>query len=228
MRTQKAIPLTMISLALAAGSCASSSPSPAQQRVERAETTTTVLDAHRPTVTQVEARLMVGTPGAPGLTPAEIEQVRAFANDYLRLGRGNVVLSVPNGSANQGAAFQVAQDVQRLMFAIGVDFSRMSGGAYQATGQGHAPVVLSFARYEARAAECTPWSEMDPRKTASNLASERFGCAQNANLAAMVVDPGDLAGDRREEPRDAQRMQVGIEAHRQGSLEKSSGSVGGQ
>jgi pilus biogenesis lipoprotein CpaD len=103
----------------------------------------------------------------------------------------------------------------------------MSGGAYQAAGQQVAPVVVAFIRHEARAADCPGWGEIDPRRTASNMNSPRFGCAQAGNLAAMVVDPGDLTGDRRDAPAEAARAQRGIDQMREGTLPEASGTVAG-
>lgn len=199
----------------------------AADRVERAMLTTTVLDAHQPTVTQVEQRLALGTTGAGGLTPAEVEQLRLFGRDFVRVGRGTVVFSVPNGSGNAGAAQQVVAEAQRVLFAEGVDYARMGGGAYQAVGQQVAPVHVAFLRYEARAADCPAWTELDPRRTASNLNQPRFGCAQAGNLAALVVDPGDLNGDRRDVPGDATAALRGVQQMRDGSLPSASGAVAG-
>lgn len=199
----------------------------AERRVEQATMSTTVLDAHQPTVTQVEARIALGTTGAPGLTPAEVAQLQTFARDFVRTGRGNIVFSVPVGSGNAAASQQITAEAQRVLFAEGVDYARMAGGAYQAAGQPVAPVVVAFIRYEARAADCPGWGELDPRRTASNMNSPRFGCAQAGNLAAMVVDPGDLTGDRRETPGDAVRAQRGVDQMREGTLPEASGTVAG-
>ena len=50
---------------------------------------------------------------------------------------------------------------------------------------------------------------------------------KNANLAAMVADPGDLLADRRDGPRDAGRMQVGVDKQRKGEVSTVSGAVAG-
>lgn len=191
----------------------------------------TVLEAHTPTAVPVEARLVLAAAnGAQGLSGEEYTQLTNFANDFARLGRGSLVISVPANAGNSQTAALVAQDAQRALYAGGVDFARISGGTYQADGRPNAPVMLSFARYEAQRVTCQPWSEVDPRKTASNLSPDRFGCAQNANLAAMVADPGDLLGDRSDPKRDAERMQVGIDKLRKGTVAAVSGAVakGGQ
>lgn len=188
----------------------------------------TVLEAYTPTAVPVEARLVLAAgEGAQGLTGQEYSQLTTFANDFVQLGRGTLVISVPANSGNSATAALIAQDAQRALYAGGVDFAKISGGTYQAQGRTSAPVMLSFARYEAVKIACQPWSEIDPRKTANNLPPTRFGCAQNANLAAMVADPGDLLADRRDGPRDAGRIQVGVEKQRSGSVTAVSGSVKG-
>jgi pilus assembly protein CpaD len=189
----------------------------------------TLLDNHVPKPVPVEARLAVGmNPGATFLDPSERAQVQLFATEFARLGRGAVVVSIPANAANSGAAQVLAQDVQRALFAAGVDFQKIAGGAYQAAGQAHAPIVLSFARYEVAPVQCTPWSQVDPRETADNLVPERFGCAQAANLSAMLADPGDLLGDRAEPPKDAERIQPGVDARSKGQIKGVSGAVGGR
>jgi pilus assembly protein CpaD len=232
-KTQNALLLPLALLALGATACASTGPRGGERgervaQIRAVETSRTILDAHLPQPVAVEARLALGAgSGASGLTQAEHAQIAAFATEFIRLGRGNVVISAPADAANSAAAALLAQDAQRALFAAGVDFARMSGGAYQASGQSGAPVIVSFARHEVAPVTCTPWSQIDPRKTASNAATERFGCAQSANLAAMLADPGDLLGDRGEAPKDAERIQVGVDKLRKGEIEQVSGSVGG-
>jgi pilus assembly protein CpaD len=188
----------------------------------------TVLEAHTPTAIPVEARLVLAAnQGSQGLTGQEYSQLTAFADDFIRLGRGTLVISVPANAGNSASAALVAQDAQRALYAGGVDYAKITGGTYQADGRPNAPVMLSFARFEAVKVTCQPWSEIDPRKTATNLSPDRFGCAQNANLAAMVSDPGDLLGDRTDTTRDAARIQVGIDKHRKGDIPVVSGTVAG-
>jgi pilus assembly protein CpaD len=200
----------------------------AENPVLQAHLNRTVLEAHVPTAVAVEARLVLAaSSGAQGLTGEEYSQLTNFANDFVRLGRGSLVISVPANAGNSQTAALVAQDAQRALYAGGVDYAKISGGTYQADGRPNAPVMLSFARYEAQRMACQPWSEVDPRKTASNLSPDRFGCAQNANLAAMVADPGDLLGDRTDPKRDAGQIQVGVDKLRKGEVSTVSGAVAG-
>jgi pilus assembly protein CpaD len=230
MRTsQKA--LFIVGLVVASGvlaSCATHTPAQTQAavRIDQAELNGTVLDAFRPTVAAVESRMQVGMPGASGLTAEEHARLQAFAREFIQLGRGNVAVSVPMGTDNQAAATQIATETQRALFAYGVDYGKMGAVGYQATGP-YAPITLSFTRYEARAVECVPWSQIEPRAGVTNGAHARLGCASAGNLAAMVADPGDLLADRTPDGGDAGRVQTGMDALRKGELAKASGSVKG-
>jgi pilus assembly protein CpaD len=210
------------------GGYAGRNAAPPENPVLQAHLHRTVLEAYTPTAVPVEARLVLAAAnGAQGLTGQEYAQLTTFANDFVQLGRGTLVISVPANAGNSGSAALIAQEAQRALYAGGVDYAKITGGTYQAQGRANAPVMLSFARFEAQKIECQPWSEVDPRKTASNLSPDRFGCAQNANLAAMVADPGDLLGDRRDGPRDAGRIQVGVDKQRKGEVTAVSGAVAG-
>jgi pilus assembly protein CpaD len=210
------------------GGARSARQEPPVDPVREAHLNRTVLEAHVPTAVPVEARLVLpAAQGTQGLTAQEYAQLTSFANDFVKLGRGTLVISVPANAGNSANAAIVAQDAQRALFAGGVDYAKISGGTYQAGGQPNAPVMLSFARFEAQRINCQPWSEIDARKTASNLSPDRFGCAQNANLAAMVADPGDLLGDRTDTSRDAARIQVGVDKHRKNDVPMVSGAVAG-
>lgn len=223
-----AVALSALMLLGACGGGRAAKEEPPVDFVEQAHLKRTVLDAYLPEVVPVEARMAVSAPsGAAGLSVQEAAELKAFAQEYVRLGRGNIVVSVPANATNSQTAGQVAQDVQRALFLGGVDFSKISAGPYQAQGQSNAPILISFGRYEAKPIACEPWTSFDPRKTAENIPPDRFGCAQNANLAAMIADPGDLLGDRKDGGRDAARIQNGIDLHRKGGVPTVSGSVAG-
>jgi pilus assembly protein CpaD len=221
-----AVAFTAMMMLGACGGARATKEEPPVDMVEQAHLKRTVLDAFVPVAIPVEARITISAPsGAIGLNAHEAAALKSFAHDYVRLGRGNVVISVPTNANNSQSAAQVAQEVQRALFLGGIDFSKISAGPYQAQGQADAPILISFGRYETKPIVCEPWTSFDPRKTANNLPPDRFGCAQNANLAAMVADPGDLLGDRKDGPRDAARIQNGIDMHRKGSVPAVSGSV---
>lgn len=221
-----AVALSALMILGGCGGASAAKEEPSVDMVEQAHLTRTMLDAFVPEAIPVEARIAISAPsGAIGITAQEATELKSFAQEYVRLGRGNVIVSVPTNASNSQSAAQVAQDVQRALFLGGVDFSKISAGPYQAQGQANAPILISFGRYETKPIVCAPWTSFDPRKTAENIPPDRFGCAQNANLAAMVADPGDFLGDRKDGPRDAARIQTGIDKHRKGGVPAVSGAV---
>jgi pilus assembly protein CpaD len=223
-----AVAFTALMMLGACGGASALKEEPPVDMIEQAHLKRTVLDAYVPEAIPVEARIAISAPnGAIGINVQEAADLKSFAREYVRLGRGNVVVSVPANANNSQSAAQVAQDVQRALFLGGVDFSKISAGPYEAQGQSNAPILISFGRYETKPIVCEPWTSFDPRKTAENIPPDRFGCAQNANLAAMIADPGDLLGDRKDGPRDAARIQNGIDMHRKGGVPAVSGAVAG-
>ena len=225
-KRQNAVILSTLSLIAVLGSCATTRQSAAPDERMQTLDTRTVLDVPKPKVAEIEARILLGA-GGTLLTPDEAAQLSNFADDFAKLGRGNLVVSYPIGAPNDAAAQTLVREIQMRLYSSGVEISKMGFGPYQASNTAPAPVILAFNRYEVAPLQCKPWTEIDPKKTANNLPTERFGCAQRANLAAMVLDPGDLVGDRKDEPRDAARAQVGIDLHRKGELKQVSGAVAG-
>ncbi len=225
-KRQNAVILSTLSLIAVLGSCATTKQDAVSESRMQTLDTRTVLDVPKPKVAEIEARILLGAGGAL-LTADEAAQLGVFADDFAKLGRGNLVVSYPIGASNDAAAQKLVREIQMRLYASGIEISKMGFGPYQANNQTNAPVILAFNRYEVAPLECKPWTEINPQKTASNLPTERFGCAQRANLAAMVIDPGDLIGDRKDQPRDAARAQVGIDLHRKGELKQVSGSVKG-
>ena len=57
--------------------------------------------------------------------------------------------------------------------------------------------------------------------TGQNRAYAHFGCADAANLAAMVADPHDLTRPKTETPYDATRRETVLGKYRKGELTSS-------
>ena len=86
----------------------------------------------------------------------------------------------------------------------------------EAPREPYVPDTAPAARFEAQAPECAPLWEQDLAHQSNNQPWASFGCATQANLAAMISDPADLLGPRQEDPRDAARRARVLEAYRQG------------
>lgn len=210
---------------LALSACATSKQPDVEDHVQKVVDERTILDAFRPEVYQEEARIAIyGTNGS--LNPKEAAMLKDFAENYITVGRGNIVISYPQSGPQNGS--NLVTEVQRQLYNAGVGFKNINVGSFQSAGNGNRePLIVSFIQYKAKEVDCVPWTQIDPRKTAKNSTTVNFGCATNSNLAAMVADPGDFLGDREIDKDDAARTQVGIEKYRKGELPEVSGTVSG-
>jgi pilus assembly protein CpaD len=179
--------------------------------------TPTAADNHRITVTESAERLEVPVaPGDVALSSGARAQLRAFASGYLRYGHGALVLSTPSGGVNSDAASVLANETRRSLVDAGVSYAAVAGSSYDASGRADAPIIVSFARYEAQAPDCAPLWEQDLAHQSNNQPWESFGCATVANIAALVEDPADLLRPRAEDPRDSGRRDTVMDAYREG------------
>jgi pilus assembly protein CpaD len=140
------LPLLLAGLS-ALGACASVPPPPEGMR-----STPTAADNHQIQVTQTSARLEVPVAaGDVALSPQSRAQLHGFASGYLRYGHGALVLSTPSGAANSDAASIIANETRMSLVEAGVSYAAVAGSSYDASGQADAPIIVSFARYEAHA-----------------------------------------------------------------------------
>ncbi len=201
-----------ISVAASLGACASV-PEPDAAPMSSAA------DRHAIQVAQTDSRLELDVAASSHeLTGKARSDIAGFAGGYLRAGHGAMILSTPSGGANADAAAQVAQQARLALIESGVSYAAVAGSSYDASGETEAPVILSFTRFEAEAPECAPLWEQDLGHQSNNQAWESFGCATQANLAAMVEDPHDLLAPRDMDPRNSGRRDGVMTAYRAGEV----------
>ena len=175
------------------------------------------VDRHVIRVTEGAERLEIPVSTGAATLPANAEaQLSSFASGYLQYGHGALILSTPSGSANADAASVLANETRRALVDAGVSYAAVAGSTYDASGVANAPLVLSFVRFEAHAPECAPIWEQDLGHQNNNQAWASFGCATQANLAAMVEDPRDLATPRDMAARDSGSRDKVMDAYRAG------------
>lgn len=196
----------------ALGACASVPAPPPDMRA-----TPTAADMHQIQVVEGSERLEVPVSTADfTLSPGARSQLHRFAGGYLRYGHGALVLSTPSGGVNADAASILANETRRALVDAGISYAAVAGSSYDASGRTNAPIIISFLRYEAQAPECAPLWEQDLAHQSNNQPWESFGCATQANLAALVEDPADLLRPRAEDPRDAGRRDTVLDHYRAG------------
>jgi len=179
----------------------------------------TAADRHAINVTQSDLRIDVAvTPGAVTLDAKNRDGINGFAHNYLRTGHGSLIMSTPSGSNNAEAASMLAQQTRLALVDDGVQYAAIAGSTYDASGVENPPIILTFTRFEAEAPHCAPLWEQDLAHQSDNQPWESFGCATQANLAAMVEDPHDLLEPRDQDPRDSGRRAVVMDAYRRGAV----------
>ncbi len=159
-------------------------------------------------VTQAPVFLDVEAPrGSSGLSVAQKAMVRDFVASYKSQGTGELMISAPSGSRNEGAAMRTLAGVRGIARGYGVPDHYIALQPYPASGFRSAPVKVSFVQYEAKGPKCGLWPET-LSESSRNENYHNFGCAQQKNLAAMVANPRDLIEPQTMDPRPAERGSV--------------------
>jgi pilus assembly protein CpaD len=157
--------------------------------------------------------------GSEGLTPHQKAQVAEFFARYRasQAGDSQLVIAVPVGSANEVAAMHAVADLRTLGKDYGLTSSNVSLEPYHDDRDSHPPIRLSYLHYVAAAPECGLW----PTNLAEdyrNLPYPNFGCAQQRNLAAEIVNPADLIEPRKMDPAYAERRNDVIDKYKDGKV----------
>jgi len=160
--------------------------------------------------------------GAHGLSPAQTTQISDFLARYRSKDSGNskLVIAVPSGSPNEGAAVRAVGNLREMIREFGFSESTVAMQPYNGGRDPSAPIRLAYLRYVAQAPECGHWPTnlaYDPR----NVPYPNFGCAQQHNLAAQIANPADLLGPRTVAPADAERRAIVIDRYREGKATAS-------
>lgn len=147
------------------------------------------------------------------LDPRQAEDIRTFALDFRRQGRGPMLVLVPDARgglpvANHGGV----RAIRAVLAESGVPASMVQATSYAVPGDPvAAPVRLTFAKLQAKVmTPCGVW----PADVSGNVASvdgwenrsyHNFGCAYQTAFANQVDDPIDLVRPRPETRSDVQR-----------------------
>lgn len=142
----------------------------------------------------------VGT-GTGGLSSELRAVVADFGADAARNATGPVVVMTPAGSVNQAAADYLAREIRTVLRQSGVAAPYLRSQTYAvADPRVPAPIRLGFARIKAVSPPCGRWTADIMPENQRGTDGAEFGCATQANLAAMVESPNDLLMPRSETP----------------------------
>lgn len=157
---------------------------------------------------------------ATGLTPTQARALSDFHLRWASAGGGEIVIQAP-----LGAPSPVQVEAQAFLIGEGTAPSLVRLAGYEAEGPA-APVIVGFLRHQAVLPDCGAyWGSLTA--TRENAAYYSFGCANAANLAAQVANPGDLIAPRPMAPANAQRRGGVMEAYRAGETTSSAAEPNG-
>ncbi|MEQ9643133.1 MAG: CpaD family pilus assembly protein [Alphaproteobacteria bacterium] len=156
-----------------------------------------------------------------GITETEQDQLDGFFSDYLAAGGGLLSIVASDKVGGREAAVKRAERVASYAMHRGLLPQELDVRVGPTAND--QPVVLSFQRYSLKPQDCSR-DAYEPNTTNSrNTLHSRIGCATQANLAAMLANPADLAMRRTETPADLRRS-LAIQAYRAGEASDSARS----
>lgn len=147
--------------------------------------------------------------------------VTAFAQEARDRGANFVQVMLPTGAANSQAARSVTGEIRQALSRGGI-----WGGVVVQTypvddASSSAPIRLAYPRIKAEVPhECGRWDKQVVPNF-DNVDYWNFGCAYQANMAAMVVNPTDFVTPRASTPGDAERRLKILEKYRIGETPRT-------
>ena len=167
------------------------------------------------------------------------KQIFAFAQQYRELGRGPILVLMPNGhGSSDGAA--VAAGIRRVLMAGGARSGIQMSSYPVADDRFGSPVRVSYVGLKAKVADqCGQWpSDLGSGGSVEGWENKpywNFGCSTQSMIAAQTSDPRDLVSPRGEEPADTLIRSRAIDSVRKGADPNTTwavknsniGSVGG-
>ncbi|MGG9998543.1 CpaD family pilus assembly protein [Pseudovibrio ascidiaceicola] len=144
--------------------------------------------------------------------------VAAFGKQADIDGNGFVEVLIPSGSGNEAAARAVSSQIRIALKKGGVASDHIVMRSYAVSDMAaSAPVRLSFTRVKGVVRDCGNWPDA-MMSDHQNMDYYNFGCATQANLAAMVDNPTDLLRPRPLGPNDPARTNEILANNRSGDL----------
>lgn len=150
------------------------------------------------------------------LSPQMNAVISSFGQESRRKGSGIVEIIAPSRSANETAVHAIMPQIRAALERGGVARRNIVTRTYTVDVDNvAAPVRLAYPAVKAVTTECGLWPD-DISGDFANTDYENFGCATQANLAAIVDNPADLIYPAATTPADRQRRAVTFEKYRKG------------
>jgi pilus assembly protein CpaD len=159
-----------------------------------------VRDRHPIVLAEGDRTIDVFVAGGPGaIGSRQISDIRSFAQEYRRSGRGRLMIAKP---VNNPEAERIVPAIRRALAEGGVPSAVVTSYAPIDPSE-TAPVKLTFAQLKAEVAtQCGRWpsdlSGIQNFEGWNNEPYENYGCAYQNSLAMQVADPLDHVRPRPE------------------------------
>ncbi len=133
--------------------------------------------------------LYVGEAGLH-LSARDLDAVGDFIGQYSASGEGPLYINTPSNSKNSRGVAQANSVIQSFLGRYGMSGAAIQTGQYAAKTAGPAPVIVSFKRVATVPIDCQQGASLT--HTSNNQPYGNFGCAQTANIAALIDNPRQL------------------------------------
>lgn len=154
---------------------------------------------------------------ASGLSLSQTIALRDFTWRWINEDRAPITVSAPEHGPDSAGVYRTASEARDYLIGQGVPAQAIQIVGYDAGGDAHAPIRVSFVHYVAEGPQCgLSWSNLSD--THSNTAYPEFGCTVTANIAAQVADAADFLHPRASDPPDAARREGAIAAYRSAAI----------
>lgn len=147
-----------------------------------------------------------------GVSPNQASAIDALAYRYRQSGAAWVRVEGPNGG--DPVAIEHAWQVKAALERAGVPGDRIQVVGYDGPSP-RSPVLAGFEVLRAVVPNCAA-AVGSYNLRSSNAPTQNLGCAVNANLAAQIADPRDIARPQPMGPIDSGRSAVVFALYRQG------------
>ncbi len=143
------------------------------------------------TVAETVERLELYT-GQAGmhLSARDRDAVGDFLAQYAASGEGPLYVNVPASGQNNRGVAQANSIIQSYLVRLGMSGAAIQSGQYPTMPGAPAPVIVSYRRLTTAPISCHQGASLT--HTGNNQPYENFGCAQTANLAALIDNPRQL------------------------------------
>jgi len=194
--------------------CAGAGVAKADKVVERTPVTST---EHYGIQVKLAPQELLIAAHASGLSLPQTAALRDFGWRWMNADRAPITVSAPEHGPDSAGVYRTASAARDYLIEQGVPAPAIQIVGYDAGGDEHAPIRVSFTHYEAVGPQCgLSWSNLSD--THSNTSYPEFGCSMTANVAAQVADAADFLGPRASDPTDALRRENVIVAFRQAQV----------